>query len=648
MKEEEILKLLQAKNKNLQLPSGMGFSIEDKTLTIAMKEKGMIANMQTDASAFEGWAICLKAWLPELIDDVNIEREKPIDSSDQHYQRLLYRLDKFTTIYSWAHTTSFKEEIDNFRKKNGNVFINVPKSKASKSAAHCEAQLERTFCQENKDKFDVIDHQLPVRLFNDEIKEDNAITPKSYLDIWSIKDTLLRIFELKLPTNTEIGIISELMFYVNVMTVVINGKITIPLSSEDKSYRSFKQLFDFQKNKKCKKIEGVFLADNLHSGIKNKLEEVLHIINGGNFGFNIEYLYEKPRLVDVTITKDDIKENIDMKKEKSYKQLQKEQQLTLLQHSDFFEDAIGCGIWWNNKNNKWETYPHILQHQDSLKNLYEGIRKEVMSYFKEYDIAWWREDDDRYFPTGNLLSSQIHCLNHLFKLRRDPYAVLSIIKNVCPNVVRVLPSPIDDHDYSSKKSNNIIKSYISFEFTYNNVDLLKERTCKRGKDCTSIDAFVYAVDKEGNHVLIAIEWKYTEVYAKFIDKKTYKKIVHTVKERYLDKIATIDSHLTSWEKSYYLDPFYELARQSLLMEQIINKKPFPAAYYQHIVVCPTDNIEMRADAKTFKDSLSENGNKLFHIIDPKDFLAPVYSLKDKKGRMKYADLFTYLETRYWK
>ena len=231
MKEEEILKLLQAKNKNLQLPSGMGFSIEDKTLTITMKEKGMIANMQTDASAFEGWAICLKAWLPELIDDVNIEREKSIDSSDQHYQRLLYRLDKFTTIYSWAHTTSFKEEIDNFRKENGNVFINVPKSKASKSAAHCEAQLERTFCQENKDKFDVIDHQLPVRLFNDEIKEDNAITPKTYLDIWSIKDTLLRIFELKLPTNTEIGIISELMFYVNVMTDVINGKITIPFST---------------------------------------------------------------------------------------------------------------------------------------------------------------------------------------------------------------------------------------------------------------------------------------------------------------------------------------------------------------------------------------------------------------------------------
>lgn len=638
MNKGQILERLQAKNKNLRLPSGMEFSIEDKVLTIKMKENGMNANMQTDASAFEGWAICLKAWLPELINNINIERGKPIDSSGQHYQRLLYRLDKFTTIYSWAHTRSFKEEIDNFKKKNRNVFINVPKSKVSNSAAHCEAQLERNFCQENKDKYDVIDQQLPVRLFNDEIKEDNAITPKSYLDIWSIKDdTLLRIFELKLPTNTEIGIISELMFYVNVMTDVINGKFKIPFSSKDKSYRSFKQLFEFQKNKKCKKIEGVFLADNLHSGIKNKLEEVLHIINGGNFGFNIEYLYEKPRFVDVTITKDDIKENIDMEKEKSYKQLQKEQQLTLLQHSDFFENAIGCGIWWNKKNNKWETYPHILQHQDSLKNLYKGIRKDVMSYFKEYDIAWWREDDDRYFPTGNLLSSQNHCLNHLFKLRRDPYAVLGIIQKVCPTIVRVLPSPIDNHEYFSKKSKKKIKSFISFEFTYNNVDLLKERTCKRGKDCTSIDAFVYAVNKEGKHILIAIEWKYTEAYEKTDDNKAEEA---TIDERYRALAARKNSNLGEWKELYNWDPQYELARQTLLMEQIISNKPFDADDYRHIVVCPNDNTEMVADATAFKESLKDKSK--FQIIDPQILLSPL------KGNDTYKDLITYLETRYWK
>ena len=335
---------------------------------------------------------------------------------------------------------------------------------------------------------------------------------------------------------------------------------------------------------------------------------------------------------------------------------ERERQVRLLQdehlNQTLFSQAFGNGWMYVEikklQKKEWRQYPHILQHKDSVKNLFAPIRREVLNYFKEYDIAWWREDEDRYFPTGNLLSSQIHCLNHLFKLRRDPYAVLSIVQKICPTIVRVLPSPIDNHEYFSKNSKEKIKSFISFEFTYNNVDLLKERTCKRGKDCTSIDALVYAEDREGKQVLIAIEWKYTETYAKTIGKEKYKKVVHVVKKRYLDKIATNNSHLTGWSKSYYLDPFYELARQSLLMEQIISNKPFPADYYRHIVVCPTDNKEMRADASAFKESLSACGKKFFHIIDPQEFLSPISSLKDEKGEKKYADLLDYLETRYWK
>ena len=336
---------------------------------------------------------------------------------------------------------------------------------------------------------------------------------------------------------------------------------------------------------------------------------------------------------------------------------ERERQLRLLQdehlNQTLFSQAFGNGWMYVEikklKKKEWRQYPHILQHQDSLKNLFAPIRKVAMDYFDNNDIAWWRADEDRYFPTGHLLSSQIHCLNHLFKLRTDPEAVLSIIKKQCPNIEKVLPSPIDQYEYvfveNEKKK---IDSYITFEFTYNNVDLLKERTCKRGKDCTSIDALVYAEDREGKQVLIAIEWKYTETYAKTIGKEKYKKVVYVVKKRYLDKIATNNSHLTGWKKSYYLDPFYELARQSLLMEQIISNEPFPADYYQHIVVCPTDNKEMRADASTFKESLSACGKKFFHIIDPQEFLSPIFSLKDEKGEKKYADLLDYLETRYWK
>lgn len=116
-----------------------------------------------------------------------------------------------------------------------------------------------------------------------------------------------------------------------------------------------------------------------------------------------------------------------MKKSVYYFQ-QRDRQESILKETNIFERVPGNGLWWNKEENQWEKYPHILQHQDSLKNLFSPIRQEVMSYFEEYDIAWWREDDDRYFPTGNLLSSQIHCLNHLFRIRKDPKAVLSIIK----------------------------------------------------------------------------------------------------------------------------------------------------------------------------------------------------------------------------
>ncbi|MBO4543208.1 MAG: hypothetical protein J5725_08525, partial [Bacteroidales bacterium] len=413
-------------------------------------------------------------------------------------------------------------------------------------------------------------------------------------------------------------------------------------------YRSFNHLFEFQRDNKCQKIEGVMLADNLHSGIINKLNEVLKIINEGNFSFNIKYLYEKPKLIDTTIINDDSKENNDMKKEITYKSLQKKKQLELLHHNEFFENAIGCGIQWNKDKKVWEQYPHILQHQDSLKNLFVEIRQDVLEYFELNDIEWWGQSDDRYFPSGNLLSSQIQCLNHLFAIRSDYDAVFKIINTQIPDIKEILPSPIDEKFCEMEKFPYETPSYISFEFTFNNKEYLNERCSKRGANCTSVDAFVYAKDGRGNHVLIPIEWKYTESYKKIIDKKKYLKIVNVVKRRYLNKISNNNSHLVGWEKSYYLEPLYELARQSLLMEQIISEKPFSADYYQHIVVCPTDNKEMRADAKTFKDSLSECGKNLFHIIDPKDFLAPISSIKDKKEKKKYADLLNYLETRYWK
>ena len=45
------------------------------------------------------------------------------------------------------------------------------------------------------------------------------------------------------------------------------------------------------------------------------------------------------------------------------------------------------------------------------------------------------------------------------------------------------------------------------------VDHLNEKTLTRGSNCTSVDAFIYAVHKgDKKKWLIPIEWKYTEYY----------------------------------------------------------------------------------------------------------------------------------------
>ena len=638
MNKEQIEKMLQEKSKNLRLPSRMGFFIEDKVLTITMEKEGLIANMQTDASAFEGWAICLKAWLPEYISAVKIGgdvlsfpkgEKKTIE--ERHYNRFLYRLGKFKDIYSWASTTdNFEKEIDETFKTDL-LYINVPRQDASKGATHCEAQLERAFREKNESSYCALDHQLPVRIFSSkETKEADAITPGGFIDIWGIKDDCLKIFELKLPVNKEIGIISELMFYVNVMTDIFQHEITIPRESK---YRSFNKLKEFYEKNWCKSIEGVFLADYFHPMIENKKEEVLQIINDGEFvrktsQVRVFFSFDKPNVNDYCPTYLEIDKP---KKNMTYKECQKRRQLKLLKNADgIFENAKGCGKFDNN------MYPYVLQEQDSQKNLFKGIRGSVEKYFDDNAIAWWNTKKGQNMPTGHLLSSQIHCLNHLFALRKGDNVdeTKQIIKTIIEKATKlkikeVLQCPLDSDG-----------GYITFEFVYKNRTLLHEKHETRGANCTSIDALVFVKTEKNENVLIPIEWKYTESYDK--KKKADEGVVN---ERYKDLASRPYSNLNGWKDEYYYDPLYEFARQTLLMEQIIHANPFglfpvKADDYKHIIVRPNDNKEICTDIQNFKKDL-KNKDKVIEIA-PQDLLSPL------KGNDDYKELMEYLETRYWK
>ena len=315
-------------------------------------------------------------------------------------------------------------------------------------------------------------------------------------------------------------------------------------------------------------------------------------------------------------------------------------------HEALFDNAEGGGCWWNRDEQKWDHYPHILKHENSVCNLFAPIRQMALDYFERHDIAWWQQDTDRYFPTGHLLSSQNHCLNHLMAIQRDDKAVLAIIQAICPTVTKVYPSPIDSTVEVKDGKLHEYANFITFEFSCENQNLLHESGDKRGKKCTSVDALVYAKDKNKGDVLIPIEWKYTESYAKTPDKRAKEKSV----KRYVRLANLKSSNLKEWILDYEWDPLYEFARQELLMERIIAKKPLCGFGYKkkplevkdfiHIIVRPNDNAEIIKDIATFRKTIVDESK--FIEIDPEALLAPL------KNFDEYKDLITYLQTRYWK
>ncbi|GMO43929.1 MAG: hypothetical protein Ta2B_24590 [Termitinemataceae bacterium] len=65
-----------------------------------------------------------------------------------------------------------------------------------------------------------------------------------------------------------------------------------------------------------------------------------------------------------------------------------------------------------------KPYHHIFKNTNL--NLWEGIRENALTYFREKSIHWHKDEiegNPETIPEGNMLSSQISCVNHLFGLR---------------------------------------------------------------------------------------------------------------------------------------------------------------------------------------------------------------------------------------
>lgn len=313
----------------------------------------------------------------------------------------------------------------------------------------------------------------------------------------------------------------------------------------------------------------------------------------------------------------------------NFRKIQADKAMHLMAKSEIFNHDQGNGKFLG------RNYPFALQFGEN--NIYAPILDAVKKYFSENRISWWGGKTITTHP----LSSQAACLNHLFPIRGDKEAVLSIASTVDPDIIDVLPIKIDKGEYG----------FIAFEVT-SAKDHLNEGVVSRGNNCTSIDALILAKRKNGSSTLLAIEWKYTEFYAN--TDKGAGKPGRVRKSRYKNLIANSQQLITKrddifYQHIYYYEPFYQLMRQTLWLEQMLKHKDteiLKADDFIHLHIIPPENTNLLNKAyfggqemeDTWRRCL-EDKNK-YKIISPKDLLSPL-------GETKYTPLLHYLKTRYW-
>ena len=218
-------------------------------------------------------------------------------SKHLHYNRFLLRAYFFVESYEWVSISDSKiAEMERIRQlvANKEFWINLPNVEAKKEAQNKEASLERNIIDiwRGVHANDIFNHQLPVGLFVGKVCKKNHFTPGqgSQIDIWRISEDVLRVYELKDEGNKGIGIISELMYYANVIHLLLNGNINVP-QIKTENLRGEKDFYEKVQSKTIKNLEAIFFANKFHPLIEERKDDILILLNKNSFG--IKYYHQE-------------------------------------------------------------------------------------------------------------------------------------------------------------------------------------------------------------------------------------------------------------------------------------------------------------------------------------------------------------------
>lgn len=303
------------------LPRDIDFSLQNCTLRVNILKPAQ--NMQTYGSAFEGWIMPLKAWLPDKITNVVLDYTSPPDLPTQrygnsqicHYNRFLYRINNFLRLFpDWFSLCVSKTyEVSEFMHwlKQAPCYLNhslherVSVSETEKMERQIESWFtfgygKKLICELWQIDKNSLFNQLPVGVFYKDILAKNAVFTRGAgaIDLWGKnKDgETLHIIELKCGDNINMGVISEVLFYTAVMYDTCVAKDTLFSFGRYKNSSQTEDMIAIQNDgKKYKQLHSHVLAERYHPLFSDK---VMHLLTEGLSKLDIKldrktYDYEK-------------------------------------------------------------------------------------------------------------------------------------------------------------------------------------------------------------------------------------------------------------------------------------------------------------------------------------------------------------------
>jgi len=245
------------REQRIRLPSHVSFRGTHSEITISMPATTVTMNMQTDDAAFEGWATVFKVWTG--VDRVKLEWELPkIATAEEgclHYQRFLYRVQKYATCFpGWFEIITKEPRADLLISQSKRYFVNSGRLSRRNDRKDCEGNphqmtedvLENTItqCNEIRERLERtirvnrVRRQLPVGVFEGKVSATTYHFPggKSAIDLWGVGDDgKLVLMELKKKGNNKVGSISELFFYSMLVNDIQNGQINYEDTENDEA-----------------------------------------------------------------------------------------------------------------------------------------------------------------------------------------------------------------------------------------------------------------------------------------------------------------------------------------------------------------------------------------------------------------------------